>query len=539
MPNEPIVLKVLERHKRLKEIRVPWEAHWDEISDRIIPRHNIYNKTRGVKRRGEIFDSTAPRANARLAASLHSMLTNPSQKWLSMKVEPTFLLDRHPVLLWLEETQQVVMDAINDSNFHTKAHEFYLDLPSLGTGVLFQEENEDPDGPEFVFHTFPLAQCSILENHKGQIDVLHREFTMSARNVVKYFGQEACNDKILTLAKDKPEEEIGLIHAVFPKDDYNKYNKLDKPYASVWIATQWKHLLKESGYYEFPAFVTRWSTASGEIWGRGPGMESLPDVKTSNAMTKDLLEASELIIRPPLDVEYKAYLSPLNTSPSKINHRARGANKAEPMYIVDGKTIPVTDALLEKIKASINDTFFYDAINLIKADRMTATEVMQRVEENMRILGPTYSRLQHEFLEPLVMRSYGILKRQGKLPDPPAEIAEAGGYVKIEYESPMARAQRTSDIMAIQRTISLIAPLAEGTPEILDNYDFDEVARHIARVTGLPQQMLKDRKRVAQERQQRAQMQQAQMMAAVAKDAAGAAKTASEIEPGTLQEVLG
>jgi hypothetical protein len=539
MPNEPIVLKVLERHSRLKEIRVPWESHWDEISDRIVPRHNIYHKTKGVKRRSEIYDSTAPRANARLAASLHSMLTNPSQKWLSMKVEPAFLLEDRDVLVWLEETQELVMDAINDSNFHTKAHEFYLDLPSLGTGVLFHEENDDPDGPDFVFHTLPLIQCAVLENHKGQIDVLHREFRMSARNVVKSFGEKACNDKILDLAQNKPEEEVQIIHAVFPKDDYDKYNKLEKPYASVWIATQWKHLLKESGYYEFPAYITRWQTASGEIWGRGPGMEALPDIKTSNAMTKDLLESTELIVKPPLDMEFKSYINPLNTSPSHINQRVRGAQKVEPLYLVDGNAIPITDSLLEKVKASINDTFFYDAINLIKADRMTATEVMQRVEENMRILGPTYSRLQHEFLEPLVMRSYGILKRRGKLPPPPDTIARAGGYVKIEYESPMARAQRTSDIMAIQRTISLVAPVAEAVPQILDNYDFDEMARHIARITGLPQKMVKDSDRVQEERQQRAQAQQAQMMAAVAKDAAGAAKTASEIKPSTLQEALG
>jgi hypothetical protein len=103
----------------------------------------------------------------------------------------------------------------------------------------------------------------------------------------------------------------------------------------------------------------------------------------------------------------------------------------------------------------------------------------------------------------------------------------------------MARAQRTSDIMAIQRTISLVAPVAEAVPQILDNYDFDEMARHIARITGLPQKMVKDSDRVQEERQQRAQAQQAQMMAAVAKDAAGAAKTASEIKPSTLQEALG
>jgi len=263
-------------------------------------------------------------------------------------------------------------------------------------------------------------------------------------------------------------------------------------------------------------------------------MEGLPDIKTANAMTKDILEAAEIIIRPPIDMEYKSYLNPINTSPAHINQRARGAAKLEPLYIVDGRSIPVTDALLEKVKNSINDTFFYDAINLIRADRMTATEVMQRVEENMRILGPTYSRLQHEFLEPLVMRSYGILLRRGKIPPPPPQIAQAGGYVKVEYESPMARAQRTSDIMAIQKAMGLVGPFAEAVPDILDNYDTDEIARHIGRTTGLPQKLIRDPEQVAQIRQERQKMQQIAQIAAIAKDAAKAGKDASQMDMDKL-----
>ena len=118
--NEPIVLKVLERHARIKELRAPWESHWDEISNRIVPRHNVYFKSKGAKRRGEIYDSTAPRANARLAASLHSMLTNPSQKWLSLKISPLRLMEDTPYP-WVEHVTELIMDAINDSNFHEGA----------------------------------------------------------------------------------------------------------------------------------------------------------------------------------------------------------------------------------------------------------------------------------------------------------------------------------------------------------------------------------------------------------------------------------
>jgi hypothetical protein len=153
--NEPIVLKVLERHTRIKELRAPWESHWDEISNRIVPRHNVYFKSKGAKRRGEIYDSTAPRANARLAASLHSMLTNPSQKWLSLKISPLSLMEDHNILMWVEHVTELIMDAINDSNFHTKAHEFYLDLPSLGTGFIPRGERRRRGAGLRVSHAPP------------------------------------------------------------------------------------------------------------------------------------------------------------------------------------------------------------------------------------------------------------------------------------------------------------------------------------------------------------------------------------------------
>ncbi len=527
---ENAIQKILERYNQLKNIRIPWQGHWAEISDYIIPLQNIYPRARGGKRTTYIYDSTALRALSRLAATLHSMLTNPSQRWLAIKTNPMELMSLNEVSRWVQAIEDISLEAINSSNFHMKAQEFYLSLIAFGTGILFLEEGQDPNGPALIFKTLPVSECVIAENEKGFVDVLFREFTMSARNVVRQFGEKACNTKILELADKRPDEEVKMLHAIFPKDDYNKFNKLDKPYASVWIASEWNHVLRESGYYEFPAFVTRWSTAPGEIWGRGPGMEALPDVKTVNKMTKDILEAASKIITPPLDVEYKSYLTPLDATPGKINTRAKGATPVQPLYIVDGKAIPLTDAMVEKIKQSINESFYYDAISLVRADRMTATEVMQRVEENVRILGPTYSRLVYEYLEPLTRRVIGIMARKGLLPEPPQALQRYGAKVKIEYLSPMSRAQRMSDVAAIQRALSFVAAMAQVNPDMLDVFNFDETARHIADITGVPARLLRSRDEVDALRQQRAQAQAMQQQMQMLKDAVEVGKTASEIK---------
>ena len=161
---------------------------------------------------------------------------------------------------------------------------------------------------------------------------------------------------------------------------------------------------------------------------------------------------------------------------------------------------------------------------------MTATEVMQRVEENMRILGPTYSRLVHEYLEPLTKRVYGILLRKGILPEPPQILQRYRGKMKIDYMSPMARAQKTSDVAAIQRAIGMVATMAQVSPEVLDVIDFDKAVKYTADATGVPSVLIRGDEEIAAIRQARAQQQQAMQQMQAMKEAAEVGKTLSEIQ---------
>ncbi len=155
---------------------------------------------------------------------------------------------------------------------------------------------------------------------------------------------------------------------------------------------------------------------------------------------------------------------------------------------------------------------------------------MQRVEENIRILGPTYSRLVHEYMEPLTKRVIGIMARKNKLPEMPQILQRYGGPVKIDFLSPMSRAQRMSDVAAIQRALSFVSVLAQVSPEMLDVFDFDETARHVADITGVPARLLRNRDDVEAIRQARAQAQMMQQQMQLMKDAAEVGKTASQIE---------
>jgi hypothetical protein len=80
-------------------------------------------------------------------------------------------------------------------------------------------------------------------------------------------------------------------------------------------------------------------------------------------------------------------------------------------------------------------------------------------------------------------------------PPPPAVLAVPG--LKVEYVSPLARAQRAAEGEAIVRTFQAMAPLMAATPSVVDNFDTDAVARALADAYGMPARAVRDPHAVA------------------------------------------
>ena len=63
----------------------------------------------------------------------------------------------------------------------------------------------------------------------------------------------------------------------------------------------------------------------------------------------------------------------------------------------------------EQRRGAIRDAFYVNQLMMQSGTQMTATEVLQRTEEKMRLLGPVLGRLQSELLQPLITRAFNIL----------------------------------------------------------------------------------------------------------------------------------
>jgi hypothetical protein len=96
--------------------------------------------------------------------------------------------------------------------------------------------------------------------------------------------------------------------------------------------------------------------------------------------------------------------------------------------------------------------------------RMTATEVAERHEEKLLMLGPVLERLHNELLDPLIDTTFSRMIEAGAVPPPPEELL--GVELNVEYVSVMAQAMKLTGITSIESLeILKVDPLtAIGTP---------------------------------------------------------------------------
>jgi hypothetical protein len=162
----------------------------------------------------------------------------------------------------------------------------------------------------------------------------------------------------------------------------------------------------------------------------------------------------------------------------------------------------------EQRRNAIRDAFYVNQLMMQSGPQMTATEVVQRNEEKMRLLGPVLGRLQSELLRPMIDRTFAILLRK-KLFRPAPEFL-AGQDIQIEYVSPLAKAQRASELQSIMRAIEIFGSLANVSP-VFDHINIDNLVTHLADIVGVPAKVLNSKSEVNAIRQQKQQQADQQM----------------------------
>ena len=495
---------------RLVEKRSNWEIHWQEVADYMLPRKAdiTLERPKGDKRHTVIFDGTAIHSLELLASSLHGMLTSSVNRWFALRFKETAINENDEAREWLENVLDKMYIAISRSNFQQEVFETYFDLIAFGTSCLQIEEDKDDI---IRFSSRHIKEIYISEDAKGMVNCIYRRFKMSAKSTVEKFGIDNVSSKTLNIFKKTPFDDIDLVHVVKPRDIYNpqKIDKQNMPFSSIYFEYDSGHIISQGGFKEFPYVVPRYLKASNELYGRSPGMNALPDVKVLNKMVEVGMKAAQKQVDPPLLVPDDSMLMPIRMSPGSINYYRSGSrDRIETLNI--GANNPLGLNMEQQRREAISQTFHVDQLLITENRNMTATEVVQRNEEKMRILGPVLGRLQSELLQPMIIRIFNIMLRNNLLPDAPEILLNQ--EIDVEYVSPMAQAQRGQELSSIVRGLELFGQIGQVAP-VTDYIDPQGLVKHLIKILGLPARMIRSDNEVEELAQQKAEAQQQQMAA--------------------------
>jgi hypothetical protein len=518
---------------KMTDDRANFDSMWEELNRFCLPRKDdVYwqSLTKGEKKGRHLFDGTGWVAVEELATALHSSLTNSVEQWFKLSTGDPKLDQVDAVRLWLQDTEEKMRRAINDSNFTTAIHECYLDLCSMGTSVLFMARD---DKRVIKFASYPIFKGYITENAAQEVDTFYRMYRFTAKQLVQEFGEEHLPDDVLEAFGKNDPREFDVINAVEPRLSFFSAERAEglNPWVNYHVLKDTNWLINDitSGYERFPYAISRFSKLSDEAYGRGPAEKALSDIRMMQSMKKVTIQSSQISLAPPLQIQDSSLIGPMRYKPWSLNFVRPGSDDIKP--ITTGTRMDIGLEIMRDIKDAIRQAFFLDKLTVPSSDRMTATEISARKDENMRTLSAVLGRLNQELTGPIINNTFKIMSDQNAFLEIPKEL-EGLKKIDIKYISLMARSQSMIQAEAFQRAIGLLTPLVEANPAVMDNIDSDQALKIIFDIFGIDQRIVKKKSDVDAVRKQRAEQQKQQQQLAMQQMQLEMAEKAGNIQQG-------
>lgn len=506
--------KLQARWGALKSERAGWIDHWREISDYMLPRSGrflVSDRNRGERKHNKIYDSTSTRALRVLAAGMMAGMTSPARPWFRLTTSDPNLDESAAVKRWLADVTRIMQMIFAQSNTYLSFHGIYEELGAFGTAssiVLPDFEN--------VLHHYRLTagEYAVATDYRGVVDTVYREFDMTAGQMVAEFGKDNVSPAVLALYdRGALDQWVTVMHCIEPRRDREngKRDAKNMPWKSTYFEPGGgsDKLLRESGFKEFPALCPRWMTAGGDIYGNSPGMEALGDIKQLQHEQLRKAQGIDYMVNPPLQVPTALKGRDVDTLPGGVSYYD-AANPGGGIRSAFEVSIDLSHLLVDinDVRQRINSTFYADLFLMLANDTrsgITATEVAERHEEKLLMLGPVLERLHNEILTPKIDMTFTRMVEAGIVPPAPEELH--GMELNVEFVSMLAQAQRAVATNSIDRFVGNLGAVAQIKPDVLDKFDADKWADAYADMLGVDPEFIVPGDQVALIRQQRAERQ--------------------------------
>ena len=494
-----------------------YHPKWKEICQYFLPMYGSFNEKPTDKITLDYLKLLDCEPNIYLvwlAAGMMSGMTNPSREWFSLGTDKGVWGETPEEAEYLKKRRERIEIRLHKGGVYLTLFKMYMELPAVGTYV-FLVEADPVDGIRTI--PFTIGETYLGMGPRGKIDTFGVVHWMTPREMEKEFGDK-CPEHIRNRANNARSalERIAVYQLIEPNYSRNpdSLESKNKAFRSVYWTPGWNEYLRESGYDHFPVICPRWDLKHyNSVWGTGPGWVTLGSIKALQKVTADECLAVELGVKPPLMADGAMAASEINIKPGGISFKNQ-TNAADtflkPVFQA-GIDISKAELLVAKVKNLLKSQFFVDVMMTMLSDPkngQTATEVAEKVQERLTIMGPVLERLVQECHKPLIELVDAINEQQGMYDDLQVPESLQGREIKISFNSVFHEAQKASGTRAVDLLMNSFGAYANIKPEILDLLDADKLGKLVADKLSLTE-MLTDSKTVEQIRQNRAHQQAA------------------------------
>ena len=496
------VKELIEREAKAQARKDEWRSIYEDCYEFALPQRNLYSgyyegRVAGKGKMARVFDSTAIHSTQRFANRLQAGLFPPYKQWC--RLEPGSAIpeqDQDAAQEALDRYNVRMFETLRQTNFDLAMGEFLMDL-AVGTAVMMITPGDETT--PIRFNSIPQYLVAIEEGSYGNVDNVYRKLRVKAEALQTEFPDVKMSVELEDAMTRSPEKELELVDAVILDQETGRYH-----YHVIWPAKKQELVYREMR--SSPFVVARYTKVAGEVYGRGPLVTAISDIKTLNKTLELLLKNASLAIAGVYTAADDGVLNPQNVKiqPGSIISVARNGGAQGPSLTPLPKAgdFNVSQIVINDLRMNIKKIMMDDTLPPDNMSARSATEISERTRELATNLGSAFGRMITEILVPIVSRTLFVLDQQGMI-DLPLRVN--GIEVKVTPVSPLAQAQKLqeiNDVMQYMQIANSMGPQGQTTVAV------DRVLKFIAERLGISQELL------ATPQEQQMMMQQLQQMMA-------------------------
>jgi hypothetical protein len=560
-------LGILRRFETLKEERHNFEAEWHKAEWNVAP---ILQKWGDEKPKDGY--EVPKRITNRPTQFLNTCVTgilgygmSPNINWFRLSLTDKEMNEEDGVAQWLEQCEKIVRQAMEVRGLYQQAQRWVSESVIYGHSVMLIEELRNADKP-LRYYTPSAQEFYLDQNENGETETVFRAYYSDIENVINYYGRGAVHEKIrekhdrhLERAEhgdsvySAPDNTMKLLHAVFVrrtgKPEFGE-TAANKKWASFVIDVENRHIIRESGYDDFPYAVFFWEKTN-KPYGISPSIKAGNDIAMFQAASEALAEIQQGVARP-------HYLMPEQLR-GKENFRPGGITYIDnpgitiPQQLERPGGLPETLETLRFYEQAVKDWYNVDFFLMLRQQgitaEMTATAIAAMQGEQTALLSAIIANL-FDGQSRIIQRTFDILAKKRLLPPLPFALQAAGGSLKVNYVGVLAQAQKAAyeytglqSVLGIAERYGQFAKTDPRFGRVLDWIKVDELFKKTVESMGVPKEVIRTAEEYAQaqagiderEKARAAEQAQAANQQAIMQNAQN---LNTRVQPGSMLEGL-